>query len=216
MLRDPDFQTLLQNPKALSEFAALLTGEAPVIFPEKRPLPADVDGNGVVNILDLVRIAARLGRTGPDPADVNRDGTVNIRDIVLAAALMGTEAAAPSAGMGVGGSRLPLRAEDIQLWLTQAQHIDAAGSNLPQRGDRPKAPDGNVDTEKDRTPAQLSEPVQSRDMDTLSTRRSSRCYAYYLFSRWTFDSHVVVRASICGCVSGQKPCGVLGRQKRTR
>ena len=50
MLRDPDFQTLLQNPKALSEFAALITGEEPTIFPEKRPLPADVDGNGVVNI----------------------------------------------------------------------------------------------------------------------------------------------------------------------
>ena len=65
MLRDPDFQILLQNPKALSEFAALITGDEPTLPPEQHSLPADVDGNGVVNILDLVRVATRLGRTGP-------------------------------------------------------------------------------------------------------------------------------------------------------
>ena len=126
MLRDPDFQILLQNPNALSEFAVLVTGEEPTVLPEERPLAADVDGNGVVNILDLVRIATRLGRTGPDPADVNSDGTVNIHDIVLAAALMGTDAGAPSAfaGIGVGRGQPLLRPEDIQLWLTQTQHFD--------------------------------------------------------------------------------------------
>ena len=135
MLRDPDFQILLQNPKALSEFAVLVTGEELTAPPEERPLAADVDGNGSVNILDLVRIATRLGRTGPDPADVNRDGTVNIHDIVLAAALMGTEAGAPSAfnGIGVGRGPLPLRPEDIQLWLTQIQGIDVQDPTL-QRG----------------------------------------------------------------------------------
>ena len=135
MLRDADFQTLLQNPNALSEFATLVTGEEPAILPGSRPLPADVDGNGVVNILDLVRIASRLGRTGPDPADVNRDGTVNIRDIVLAAALMGTEAAAPPifAGIGAAPSHPPLRPEDIQLWLTQIQRTDVRDPTF-QRG----------------------------------------------------------------------------------
>ena len=126
MFSDPDFQTLLQNPEAFSEFAALVTGEEPAVRPEERSLPADVDGNGTVNILDLVRIATRLGRTGPDAADVNGDGVVNIHDIVLAAALMGTEAAAPSAfaGIGAGHRHLPLRPEDIQLWLTQIQSVD--------------------------------------------------------------------------------------------
>ena len=135
MLRDPDFQILLQNPKALSEFAVLVTGEELAVLPEERPLAADVDGNGTVNILDLVRIATRLGRTGPDPADVNRDGTVNIRDIVLAAALMGTEAAAPSADtlIGIQRGKLPLHAEDIQLWLTHVQHIDLRDPTF-QRG----------------------------------------------------------------------------------
>ena len=135
MLRDPDFQTLLQNPKALSEFAVLVTGEELAPVPEERPLAADVDRNGVVNILDLVRIATRLGRTGPDPADVNRDGTVNIRDIVLAAALMGTEAAAPSASAvrAIQRGNLRLQAEDIQLWLTQVQQIDSRDPTF-QRG----------------------------------------------------------------------------------
>ncbi len=135
MLRDPDFQILLQNPTALSEFAVLVTGEELAALPEERPLAADVDGNGTVNILDLVRIATRLGRTGPDPADVNRDGTVNIRDIVLAAALMGTEAAAPStlAVIGTQRGKLPLHAADIQRWLTHVQHIDSRDPTF-QRG----------------------------------------------------------------------------------
>ena len=135
MLRDPDFQILLQNPTALSEFAALVTDDESVIPPEKRPLRADVDGNGVVNILDLVRITTRLGRTGPDVADVNGDGSVDIRDIVLAAALMGAKAAAPSAytGIGIGPNQPLLRPEDIQLWLTQIQRIDSHDPTF-QRG----------------------------------------------------------------------------------
>ena len=135
MLRDPDFQTLVQNPNALSEFTTLVTGEEPIVSPEQHPLAADVDGNGIVNILDLVRIATRLGRTGPDPADVNRDGTVNIRDIVLAAAFMGKEAAAPSAlaGIEIGHDQSRLRPEDIQLWLTHVQHFDVRDPTF-QRG----------------------------------------------------------------------------------
>ena len=131
MFRDPDFQALVRNPTALSEFAALVTGEE-LAPPEQRPLAADVDGNGVVNILDLVRIAIRLGRTGPDPADVNRDGTVNIRDIVLAAALMGEEVAAPSQYVfgGLHREDLGLQTGDIQAWIAQAQRLDLRDPTL--------------------------------------------------------------------------------------
>ncbi len=135
ILRDPDFQILLQHPNALSEFVALVTGKKPAVLPEDRPLAADVDENGVVNILDLVHIATRLGRTGPDPADVNRDGTVNVRDIVLAAALISAKAAAPSAYTAIETQRgnLLLRPEDIQLWLTQIQRVDTRDPTF-QRG----------------------------------------------------------------------------------
>ncbi|RKU17115.1 hypothetical protein C6503_11240 [Candidatus Poribacteria bacterium] len=44
----------------------------------------DVTGDGVVNILDLVFVAARLGDAAKE-ADVNADGVVNILDVVLIA-----------------------------------------------------------------------------------------------------------------------------------
>ena len=49
-------------------------------------LAADVNGDGSVNIQDLVLVAGQLGKTGEDiPADVNRDGVVNILDLVFVA-----------------------------------------------------------------------------------------------------------------------------------
>ena len=55
--------------------------------PEPPRLAADVNGDGTVNIQDLVAVAAALGGNGRDtPADVNGDGTVNIQDLVAVAA----------------------------------------------------------------------------------------------------------------------------------
>ena len=122
MIRDPDFQTLVQNPNALSEFVTLVTGDEPIIPPGQRVLPGDVDGNGTVNILDLLHIAKRFGRRGNDPADVNGDGTVDIRDLVLVAAAIGTGAAAPS--NVVQSETIGLRSGDIHTWITQAQGLD--------------------------------------------------------------------------------------------
>ena len=43
---------------------------------------ADVNGDGVVNVLDLVSVANAFGKTTPD---LNGDGTVNVLDLVLVA-----------------------------------------------------------------------------------------------------------------------------------
>ena len=43
---------------------------------------ADVNGDGVVNILDLVVVANALGKAEPD---LNGDGIVNILDLVIVA-----------------------------------------------------------------------------------------------------------------------------------
>ena len=51
--------------------------------------PSDVNEDGVVNILDLTFIAARLGQNDPK-ADVNGDNTVNILDLVLVAQNFGS------------------------------------------------------------------------------------------------------------------------------
>ena len=48
-------------------------------------IPADVNGDGTVNIQDLVLVSSRLGETGENRADVNGDGIVNIQDLVFVA-----------------------------------------------------------------------------------------------------------------------------------
>ncbi len=90
----------------------------------------DVNGDGIVNILDLVLISANFGKTGQNVADVNGDGVVNIVDLVKVAAELGAGAAAPSA--------LPqtleiLTAADVRQWLTQAQQITLTDATS-QRG----------------------------------------------------------------------------------
>ena len=57
--------------------------------PEPTKHKADVTGDNIVNIQDLVSVAANLGQSGSNPADVNRDGTVNIQDLVLVAGALG-------------------------------------------------------------------------------------------------------------------------------
>ena len=44
--------------------------------------PADVNGDGKINVLDLVQVANGLGKAAPDP---NGDGIVNILDLVFVA-----------------------------------------------------------------------------------------------------------------------------------
>ena len=46
--------------------------------------PADVNGDGVVNILDLTLVAQGFG-TDSLKADVNGDGVVNVFDLVFVA-----------------------------------------------------------------------------------------------------------------------------------
>lgn len=56
--------------------------------PMPQPVPYDVTGDGVVNILDLTFVATRFGESDSD-ADVTGDGTVNILDLVLIAQNIG-------------------------------------------------------------------------------------------------------------------------------
>lgn len=49
-----------------------------------QPLTLDVNGDNLVNILDLLLVSSNIGEKEPNPAaDVNRDGLVNILDLVL-------------------------------------------------------------------------------------------------------------------------------------
>ena len=55
---------------------------------------ADLNNDGVVNILDLVFVASHFGTTDTT-ADLNADGTVNMDDLVLVAGAFGDVAGAP-------------------------------------------------------------------------------------------------------------------------
>ena len=82
--------SLLTLSLTLSVFAASYAEEGTDIDVLRA---ADVNADGTINILDLVRIAADLGATStadqPLNSDVNRDGTVNILDLVLVANHLG-------------------------------------------------------------------------------------------------------------------------------
>ena len=92
----------------------------------------DANGDGVVDVQDLVFVAGQYRQSGQNAADVNGDGTVDIEDLIFVAGVLDTEAAAPSAL--VQASEL-FTAADVQAWLTQAQglHLTDARS---QRGIR--------------------------------------------------------------------------------
>ena len=117
--------TLGPNPGVIKIRVTAAQITSPVIFTvivtEATRLAADVNGDGIVNIQDLVLVASNLGQTGENRADVNGDGVVNIQDLVRVAGALGQgTAASPS----LHASDLEgLTAADIQQLLTQARQL---------------------------------------------------------------------------------------------
>ena len=73
--------------RARAEIAELLRAHPGIILPDA----SDVNGDGVVNILDLVKVSNAFGQRGPVPEDVNGDGVVNIQDLVWVSGAFGKE-----------------------------------------------------------------------------------------------------------------------------
>ena len=97
---------------------------------ESTGLKGDVNGDGIVNIQDLVLVAGKLGQTGTNSADINGDGQINIQDLVLVAGALGTTAAAPS----LHPQALEmLTATEIKQWLSAAQQLGITDT-MSQRG----------------------------------------------------------------------------------
>ncbi len=86
---------------------------------EERLLTGDVNRDGVVNILDLLRVARQLGQraAADSPEDINGDGIVNIFDLTLVA-------------QGIGGAAAPGVASDsvaaatVEAWIAKARLAD--------------------------------------------------------------------------------------------
>ncbi len=63
----------------------LSAGESYVIFGPVVPCPEDVNGDGTINVLDLIDLLLCFGLPavpGCEAEDVNEDGTVNVLDLI--------------------------------------------------------------------------------------------------------------------------------------
>ena len=90
----------------------------------------DVNGDGIINVGDLVLVAAAFGRSRtPDAilnADVNSDGVVNVNDLLLVVAALETSASAPSA------HSQPFTA-NLERWIEEAKQRNPGGKTF-QKG----------------------------------------------------------------------------------
>ena len=84
-------------------------------------IAADVNNDGLVNVLDLILIASSLGQSGRNDADVNGDRVVSILDLILVAGMFDGAAAAPAAQPQVPAT---LTAVEVQDWLTDARRLE--------------------------------------------------------------------------------------------
>ncbi|MCY4553547.1 MAG: T9SS type A sorting domain-containing protein [Candidatus Poribacteria bacterium] len=112
----PDGRTLASG----SFDGTILLWDTASFLPEAQ-ISTDVNSDGVVNIQDLVLVAANLGKTGQNIADVNGDEIVDIRDLVKVAGALGNAAAAPPLHPRM---RAMFTAADVQKWLSQAQPLN--------------------------------------------------------------------------------------------
>ena len=115
----PDGRTLASG---IEDGTVLLWEITPLPVAVER-IPEDVNGDGIVNIQDLVMVAANLGETGQNTADVNGDGTVNVLDLTQVAGALGSAAGAPF---------MPT-SEQVSEWLEQARQMNITDPTF-QRG----------------------------------------------------------------------------------
>ena len=91
-----------------------------------RSLVADLNSDGVVNILDLVLVASQFGTSGATPADLNSDGTVDMEDLAWVANALRGVAAAPTAEQSTAGV--------VNNWLRLARQnaVGIVETSLPE------------------------------------------------------------------------------------
>ncbi|MDE0040775.1 MAG: leucine-rich repeat domain-containing protein [Candidatus Poribacteria bacterium] len=186
---------------------------------EIEPFAADVDGDGVVNILDLVMVASSIDEEGDNvQEDVNRDGVVDILDLVFVAAWFGAEfedvpAASPAVDVQVADT---VTAARVKGWISDAKSLprhDATmrrgiaaleqllASLIPARTALlPNYP--NPFNPETWIPYQLVSPAKAQAHDLRHGRR--------------IGSHIRFGTSRRRSISQSQPCRALGRQERLR
>ena len=90
----------------------------------------DINGDGIVNVLDLTLVASRFGQTGQNVADVNGDSVVDRQDIIQIIDALEAAGAAPSAHPRTIST---LTAEKLQRWIGYAKQLNLSDPTF-QRG----------------------------------------------------------------------------------
>jgi hypothetical protein len=70
----------------ISEVDIYSTTPAPTPTSTPTPTPGDVNGDGHVNVLDMIRVGQHWGQTGSGgwiPEDVKKDGVINVLDMII-------------------------------------------------------------------------------------------------------------------------------------
>jgi len=79
IIGDPRIQSNNGNPTPIINRGAYETA----IEPQQPSCPADLTGDGVVNVSDLLQLLSAWGPNVGHPADLNGDGVVNVSDLLI-------------------------------------------------------------------------------------------------------------------------------------
>ena len=85
-----------------------------------------------MDIIDILLAATNFGQRGENVADINGDGIVNIIDLTLVAAAFGNTASAPVVVWGRDSEIAPTR-DQVEQWLQEARQINLTDPDF-QRG----------------------------------------------------------------------------------
>ena len=134
-LGEGDWVDVTENPLSYlsihTHIPALQSRGVAVEFDADGTRSPDVNGDGSVDVLDLIVVTSYFGHTGENIAtDVSGDGVVNVLDLVLIAGMFQDTAAAPSAQPQVPET---LTAVEVQGWLTDARGLEVRDP-IMQRG----------------------------------------------------------------------------------